>query len=155
MDSRHTFLTGDIMTSNEVLFKIWSTVCFVTYITTHTSDATTATPVPVYQVTPPSPSNLAVTSQPSLYHDSSNYESSKSSAERHISVATWNNTHNVLRESSVRLKSNQPQANTESGEQKDYLSREYNIRNHREDGRGKSVHFNYFPDAVFYVNICL
>ncbi|CAL1282701.1 unnamed protein product [Larinioides sclopetarius] len=64
--------------------------------------ATTATPVPVFQVTPPSDAAIAVTSRPSLYHETTLYE--KNSAEHYI--ASWNTT-NTLRGGQTRGKAQQ------------------------------------------------
>ncbi|KAF8793842.1 hypothetical protein HNY73_001880 [Argiope bruennichi] len=73
------------------LFRyIWSTTVLWAFFSPLISkcSATTATPVPVFQVTPPSDAAIAVTSRPSLYHETTLYE--KNSAEHYI--ATWNTT---------------------------------------------------------------
>ena len=122
--------------SHRIFFRTWCLILFIVLMYSQNSIATTVTPVPVFQVTPPSESNLAVTSQSQLYHDSSLYESMKNSAERYSNIASWKNSNNSLREASVRLKSNQQQSSVESGEQKEYLTRDYNIRIHRDGVRG-------------------
>lgn len=141
--------------SIQVFYKTWCLLVFITPVLARNSDAATATPVPVFQVTPPSDGNIAVTSQPQLYHDSSIYES-KSSAERHLSIASWNSANNSLREASLRHKSNQQQSSTESSEQKEYFAREYNVRTHREDVRGDGIILlSYFHDSFLSKKIII
>lgn len=132
------FLFSDTMKgSHRVFFRTRCLIFFIILIHSQTNAATTVTPIPIFQVTPPSESNLAVTAQPQLYHDSSLYESMKNNAERHSSVASWKNANNSLREASIRQKSNNQHSSSESGEQKEYLTRDYNIRIHRDGARGK------------------
>ncbi|KFM62132.1 hypothetical protein X975_11343, partial [Stegodyphus mimosarum] len=89
------------------------------------SYATTATPVPVFQVTPPSDSMLTVTSRPTLYHESTHYDSSKSSIERYL--AAWNTSTNVLQRNTSRSKSQQQQMATEHAEHNEFTSGNYHI----------------------------
>ncbi|XP_015922364.1 cuticlin-5-like [Parasteatoda tepidariorum] len=98
--------------------------------------ATTATPVPVFQVTPPSDGTLSVTSKPALYRDTSHYDSSKNSAERYM--ASWNST-TILRENNVRSK---PPSSSEIGSREidhgDFLNGNYHVvrgSTHKEDSK--------------------
>lgn len=124
-----------------MFYRTWCLFSCLTFINTQSKDATTVTPVPVFQVTPPSDSNQAVTSQPKLYHDSL-YESVKSNGERHPSFANWNTANNSLRETSSTRLLNHQQSDAVK-EQNESLTRAYNNRFYREDTRGR-VFFKAF-----------